>query len=142
MSISPLCLESALSPSIPSIFKNASNNAISLLFSLDFQKLNYPPPRPSAILTARGLRQFRHQPQRHRKLVQLEVRFQERDRTVNTRFTRHLAYFDLCVSQRVRGLYRSRCSVIWSYVIHDPLVEPTLTIRAGHETAEFIAHHC
>ena len=52
-----------------------------------------------------GRRQLRHQPQRNRQLVQLEVGPQESDGSVDAGLAGHFRHIDARFAQRPRGLY-------------------------------------
>ena len=86
--------------------------------------------------------QFRHQPQRNRQLVQLEVRPQERDGAIARPACRELPATSIVASRkRLLRLDVGRCRVVRRDVVRDPLVQQALALRARHEAADLVAHH-
>src|SRR5438067_2101848 len=110
-SISPLCLWSADSPSMPSIFRKKSTCAIVNL-----------------------LRHFGDQAHGSGKRLELEMRPQPGDGFVPAGLSLDLADFDPRVGERCAG-FGLVAGVFWvgDDVVHDPGVQPLLAVADFHE---------
>ena len=98
------------------------------------------PSPPGYTRSGCGGWQIRNEPERHRQLVELEVRLQEGHGAVRARLARHLHHVDPRLGERALGLHRRR-RVRHGDVVVDPAVEERLDLGARREAADLVAHH-
>src|ERR1700761_4954851 len=95
----------------------------------------------TARLRIHRLRQVRHEPQRDRQFIELEMRTQERNRPIGTRLARNFRNLDGCRAQRELGLLFLRRVVIEQHVLRYPAIQKGLDVLRGRKTTDLVAHH-
>src|SRR5664279_5530122 len=96
--------------------------------------------RPSRPLPPDRLRQFGHEPQGDRQLVELKVRPQEGDRLVDAGLAGNFRDLDTGLAEGELRLDGRRGRVVGRDVVRDPLVEEEFDVFARGEAADLVPH--
>src|SRR5580704_16811534 len=139
ISSQPWCPIFVLPPWTPAFVKSRKKNLCSSATGyLLISKTDLIALLRKTVLPCR-LRKLRHQPQRYRQLIQLEVRPQERDRFENSRLGLVFDYFYARFAQRILGLDGMGRGIVLRDVSDDPVIQEDLGILARRRAADLVA---